>query len=459
MFIVSIVVFFFLNNHSLLCLDEMATMLKMQMSFRDMMTLLYVEDVHLPAYFILLKVWLSVFGTSVFVARCFSYIGLLACAFGGGFMVKKLYGEKAGIWFAALFLFMPVSFWFARTIRMYSWACFFCTMAFLFAQAALLKGEKKDFILYVVFAFLGAWTHYYSSLTCALIAVAYLVLSFQKDKTLFKKFFLADTVLFLIVCPQIYIFLHQNTGAIKWPNDEYTLNAYRTYFSDFSLPPAIEKVVFFMMSGFWVVCAQFLIKNKSETKQVAITGLAIALGVYYIAFVASFLYRPFLTDRYLTVALGGLFLSFALCIASDKRNEIVFGILLPVTFFIIVMTCRGVVSQSIQPDFIEAVRKNVTANDVIITNDWRSRFLLYYFFPEYDIRTSTFRDIIFKAKLKMIDKKEMLDLIRKKNVFFAGMMEYPCQEKKNIFVRQWDEYMGIPFGLTKAIKCDEETVP
>ncbi|MBO4521322.1 MAG: glycosyltransferase family 39 protein [Alphaproteobacteria bacterium] len=460
LFLISLVFFLFLNSHSLLYLDEMATMLKMRMSFDEMMRFLLTQDVHLPVYFILLKSWLSVFGVSVFAARCFSYLGLLACAFGGGALVKKLYGEKAGVWFTALFLFMPVSFWFARTIRMYAWACFFCTMAFLTAQSALLKGERKDFILYVVYAFLGAWTHYYASLTCALIAVAYLVLSFKKDKEIFKKFFLANSVLFLIVCPQVYIFLHQKTiVATVWQNMQFALDAYRTFFSDFSHSRTLEKGAFFITSGLWIVCAQFLMKEKNGDRQVVLTGLFMAFGVYYLTFIISFLYHPILIDRYLTVALGGLFLAFTLGIVSDKRNEIIFGVLIAAAFFVTADFCRTIVSQSVQPAFVEAVKKNVTANDVIVANDWRGRFLLYYFFPGYDIRTvAKGSDNIFMSKLKVIDEKDIFELASKKNVFFVGNDDF-CQQTQDIFVNTWDRYLQTFLGLKKAISCDEKTVP
>ena len=130
MFTISLAAFLFIGAHSLLYNDDMLNMIQVSMPFKEMWLFLFVDGAHLPAYFVLLKIWQFFFGNSIFVARCFSYVGLLACAFGCGRMVKKLYGEKAGLWYTALSLFLPVSFWFEITIRMYSWACFFCTAPF-----------------------------------------------------------------------------------------------------------------------------------------------------------------------------------------------------------------------------------------------------------------------------------------------------------------------------------------
>ncbi|MBO4643612.1 MAG: glycosyltransferase family 39 protein, partial [Alphaproteobacteria bacterium] len=424
MFMVSALIFFVLNNHSLLHLDEMATMLEMRMPLKEMLNFLFTEDVHPPVYYILLKIWLLFFGDSVFAARVFSYLGVLACAFGGGFMVKKLYGERAGVWYTALFLFLPASFWLFREIRMYSWACFFCTMAFLFAQAALLKGEKKDFVLYVVYAFLGAWTHYYASLTCALIAVAYLVLSFKKNKTIFKKFFLANTVLFLIVCPQIYVLSHQNLGETTWISDKSVFNAYHAYFcqSVFLDFGAFSKMSAFVFSCLWFSGLQALLGGqKNDEKTVSKTGVFIALSVWYITFFASIVYRPVLIDRYLTLTLGSLYIFFVFGIIDDRRNEIILGVFL---FLSVVFSFNSEIKKSIQnpqPLFYQAIKENVTANDVIIENDWRIRMWLYYQFPDYDVRTVEGKRPVnfFNKKKRLIDIKEIPQLLKEKNIFIT----------------------------------------
>lgn len=117
---VGIAAFLYLNGHSLLHGDEMATMLETRMPFGEMLRFLFVEDVHPPVYFVMLKTWLSVFGQSVFAARCFSLAGMIACAVFAGGKIRKLFDEKTAFWFVAFLMLSPVSPWLCRIVRMYS---------------------------------------------------------------------------------------------------------------------------------------------------------------------------------------------------------------------------------------------------------------------------------------------------------------------------------------------------
>ena len=291
---ISWIVFLYLGSHFLLYNDDMATMLEVRMPFGEMLRFLSVEDIHLPVYFILLKMWLFVFGDSIFAARCFSYVGVLAGAFVAGGMIKKLYGEKAGFWYTVLVLFLPVSFSLALTIRMYSWVSFFCAAAFLSAQLALSEGTKKYFVLYLIYAFLGAWTHYYGTLTCALIAVSFLLQSWKKDKELFKKCFIYNAVLFLLVCPEIYILLQQNIEGVGWIKKEYVMDAWREFFFDYNQNAFFQKLPAFMMYFLWIVGFQFLLNEENtDQKRTSKAAVFIALGVWGIPFAISFVYSPF----------------------------------------------------------------------------------------------------------------------------------------------------------------------
>ncbi len=92
--LLSVIAFLCLNSHSLLSHDEMGTMIEARMPFGEMLRFLFVKDVHPPVHFVLLKSWLSVFGQSVFAARCFSFAGMIACVVFAYVKIRNLFGEK-----------------------------------------------------------------------------------------------------------------------------------------------------------------------------------------------------------------------------------------------------------------------------------------------------------------------------------------------------------------------------
>lgn len=446
--------FLYLGGHYLLYNDDMATMLEVRMPLGEMLRFLFTEDVHLPVYFILLKAWLFIFGDSIFAARCFSYLGLLGGAFVAGGMVKKLYGEKAGFWYTILILFMPMSFSHLVTIRMYSWANFFCIAAFLSAQLALREGEKKYFILYTVYSFLGAWTHYYGTLVCALIAVSFLFQSLKKDKELFKKCFIYNAVLFLLVCPEIYILLHQNIEGVAWIKMESVMSAWRGFFFDFDQNSFFVKIPVFTMHFLWIVGFQFLLNAEdSDQKKAAKTAALIVLGTWGIPFTISLFSSPFLTQRYMSVVYGFMAMFFIFGIINNRGNKILLTVLLFFSFFPAIYPHKMRQDFSVQPLFYQTVQQNVTADDVIVVADWQLVYWLYYHFPDYDVRIlKGTEQKFFKKKQRLIDEKEIEALVKEKNVFIT-MPVNVYGNVSNIF-SAYDPYLTISLYLRKLPRME-----
>jgi len=451
---ISWIVFLYLGSHFLLYNDDMATMLEVRMPFGEMLRFLSVEDIHLPVYFILLKMWLFVFGDSIFAARCFSYVGVLAGAFVAGGMIKKLYGEKAGFWYTVLVLFLPVSFSLALTIRMYSWVSFFCAASFLSARLALSEGTKKYFVFYLIYAFLGAWTHYYGTLTCALIAVSFLLQSWKKDKELFKKCFIYNAVLFLLVCPEIYILLQQNIEGVGWIKKEYVMDAWREFFFDYNQNAFFQKLPAFMMYFLWIVGFQFLLNEENtDQKRTSKAAVFIALGVWGIPFAISFVYSPFLVGRYLDVVYGCSVIFFTFGVFNNRGNKILLTVLLLLSFYPAIYPHKMRLEISVQPLFYQMFQQNVAADDVVVVEDWQLVYWLYYHFPNHDVRIlKGTEQQFFKKKQRLIEENEIRELATEKNVFLTTAGNFHLNAA-NIF-SAYDAYLTIPLRLKKLVKSE-----
>lgn len=415
---VGIAAFLYLNGHSLLHGDEMATMLETRMPFGEMLRFLFVEDVHPPVYFVMLKTWLSVFGQSVFAARCFSLAGMIACAVFAGGKIRKLFDEKTAFWFVAFLMLSPVSPWLCRIVRMYSWALFFTTMAFLSAETALIKNDKKQYAFYVFFVVLASWTHYYAALACAVVALVYLFRSFGRDKAVFKRFFICNTILFAVVCPELWLLSRQNLGETHWISYTQVYDAYRLFFFGKYFCGT------FLMMAAWVVGIQFFQEqNAVDKKKSALSGIIVAVCLWYVLFMLSVFWRPVLTDRYLTIAFGGLYLFFAVGIARKRTNEVLFAFLMTVSFLFSCIGEKRLTAPNAQRELYNAVKENVTNKDVLIASGWQVRLWLLYWFPDYDIRSYESKIYgqretrFFKRHLKRLRQSDLADLLKTKRVF------------------------------------------
>ena len=458
--LLSAAAFLCLNGHSLLSHDEMGTLLESRMPFREMLRFLFVKDVHPPVYFVLLKSWQSVFGQSVFAARCFSFAGMIACAVFAGGKVRRLFGEKTAFWFVAFLLFSPLSLWLGRFIRMYSWMLFFTTMAFLSAETALRKNDKRDYAFFVVFAVLASWTHYYAALTCGVMTLMYLCRAYDSDTAgRFKRFFVCGVVLFFFVSPTAYVLSRQNLAASRWITGE-AFASYNLFFENDNFFSA------FLVFSAWAFGIQALLESENtDEKAGVLTGLYIAVFVLCVGFTLSVLWRPVIVERYLTATLGGVFLFFAFGAAKKRANELFFAVFLTLSFLGCFTAERQKVVGSVQPEFYNAVKSNVTKDDIIIANNWWMPSWLSCHFPDYTVFAPADSAVsIFNDKIAKTDKAAVVEMLKMKRVFTTDANLYPDCEQREIMTTV-DPYVGAEnvrilrqrnetMSLAEIVKCE-----
>ena len=456
----SVIAFLCLNNHSLLSHDEMGTLFESRMPFGKMLRFLFAGDVHPPVYFVLLKSWQSVFGQSVFAARCFSFAAMIACAVFAGGKVRRLFGEKTAFWFVAFLLFSPLSLWLGRFIRMYSWTLFFTTMAFLSAETALRKNDKREYALFVVFAVLASWTHYYAALTCGVMTLMYLCRAYDSAKAGgFKRFFICGIVLFFCVSPTAYVLSRQNLAASRWITGE-AFASYNLFFENDNFFSA------FLVFSAWAFGIQALLESENtDEKAGVLTGLYVAVFVLCVGFTLSVLWRPVIVERYLTATLGGVFLFFAFGAAKKRANELFFAVFLTLSFLGCFAAERQKVAGSVQPEFYNAVKANVAKDDTVIANGWWMPPWLSYHFPDYTVFGPDDCSVcIFNDKIAKTDKAAVVEMLKTKRVFTTDANLYTDCEQREIMTAA-DPYVGAAnvrilrkrselMSLSEIVKCE-----
>lgn len=120
------------------------------------------QDVHPPGYYILLRGWTRLFGTSVSAHRALSALAGVLCVPFAAALGLALGGRSVGATTAALIAFSPVHVHYSQEIRMYSLLALLCTVSTwaLWRAAHADRGVGWWTALAALAGGAALWTHY-----------------------------------------------------------------------------------------------------------------------------------------------------------------------------------------------------------------------------------------------------------------------------------------------------------
>ncbi len=314
--------------------DEAYTVGLMRHSFFDSIKWA-THDVHPHLYYILLKFFTMVFGTSMYAMRIFSVLGALLFASLGLTHIRCDFGKKVGFWFSFCALFSASTLVYAWQIRMYTWAAYFVTLAAIYAYRMFNMPESKRCrIMFLVFSVMSAYTHHFGLFTVAVINVILLVCTFKEKRPL-KTWLLNAAIQIGCYIPGALVFLYQISlgGAswitIGWPDLVFDLVSYHLlgdiayeFFKYNSGPYLIVGALCLLLyvTGGILLYRYAKSEHIGENKKKALkAGLCVYFGTILFALTVS-LFRVIYYIRYTVVICGLLFFSIAVLIAGFKKN-------------------------------------------------------------------------------------------------------------------------------------------
>jgi len=122
-------------------------------------------DAHPPFYYLLLKVWASVFGWSELALRALSAVAMGGAIVLGGLLVKRMFGVRAALMAIPFVALCPLLLRYGFEIRMYSLASLIgiaATYVLVIARETKTRSvEWKLYALYAMLLALGMYTHYF----------------------------------------------------------------------------------------------------------------------------------------------------------------------------------------------------------------------------------------------------------------------------------------------------------
>lgn len=153
-------------------------------------------DVHPPLYYLLLKLWGSMFGVTDVALRSLSVVFAVTSIVFMALLAKKLFGYRVAYYVLPFLALSPVILRYGQEMRMYTMAMtFVIASVYGFVSYATTK-QKKWLGLYVLSAVALLYTHYFISM--ALLGPwVYLVYVYVSDKKGWKLFFIEQKEWFI----------------------------------------------------------------------------------------------------------------------------------------------------------------------------------------------------------------------------------------------------------------------
>ena len=335
--IISFSLFLYLFNicYSDIWVDEVFTKELVKKPINEMFSLLS-DDFHPPLYFLGLKLFTSIFGTSDLALRLFSVLGavltLVLCYLTG----QKIFGKRGAFYFSMLTLSIPMMAYNAQVARMYTWAVFFSTGVFLYACLFLKTGKINNLILLGVFTILALYTHYYCIIAAFWANVFVLVYLLLKKKPAWKTHFLMCLIVIILFIPWLFV-LFKHIGAANegfWIPPPGIKTIIECYTYPFAQQFQLRAPSYFLLSIVYIISFISIYTTYKNLKKDDILRLAllISLIIYnctiVTAIIISLFSQSILYFRYVMTMVSMLMVPVTIFFISYKNMKIKNGLIL-----------------------------------------------------------------------------------------------------------------------------------
>lgn len=294
--------------------DEAYSIKLAQQSFSELIKLAAL-DAHPPVYYVILKIWGSIFGWSDFAMRSLSVLFYGASIVVAGLFVRRFFGVKTALCALPFLVLAPMLIRYGFEIRSYATASLIGVSAtFALVRATEQKGWSRWWLIYAVLVTVGTLTLYYT----VFLWFAHLFWLLRERGSLKKvtrePWFRAFCLSVLLFLPWLPIFILQmGNGALAPISQPMTLSnisgifTFNTLYRPAWLLGGADSLlaVFAICAIFFSIWRAHKIIKKSQKVHLELLIFYMAVPVALVALVS--LVSPLYVERYLShVAIGGL---------------------------------------------------------------------------------------------------------------------------------------------------------
>lgn len=440
--IISVSLFLYLFNISFndIWVDETFTKELVKKPINELLNLLS-DDFHPPLYFLGLKFFTSIFGTSGFSLRLFSVLGAVLTIVISYIVGQKVFGKKGAFYFSILLLSIPMMAYNAQTARMYTWAVFFSTGVFLYACIFVKTGHFKDLLLLGIFSILALYTHYYCIIAAFWANIFVLAYLFFKKKPFWKAHLVMCFILIILYIPWLFVFFKHigaaNEGFWIAPPSLQTIIECYTY--PFALQFTLVKSSYILLGIVYIISliSIYYTFKKSKKGNILRIALLMSLVIYnatiLTAIIISLFSQSIVNYRYVMTMVSMLMVPVTIYFIMYKNTWIRNGLILLIfslsaylsisaTYF-----SHGPYKQAIEhlQDTHPEIHKIIYQSEVSLGPmlNYATNNSLKHYWLEND-------KSIYFTNLKVYDKLQMVnsidEILEENEVFcFAGIWKVP----------------------------------
>lgn len=317
-----------------LWLDELHTFQRASLSLAGTLADLAVNPFP-PLYYILMNIWIKIFGAGAAALRFPSVIFSTLSIFFIFKLAKELYGKEAGILAVLLLCISPYSINYAQEAKMYAMVWFFGIASFLFFYRYIRDNKARDLIFYVIATTLSIYTMYVGFLYIVVQNVFFL--SLRKNRQT-KAWPLGQLAIFFLYAPWIYRFIyhciHRPTNFLYLQINNYFVYIYvilrKVIGSDIGKGSIVDQVIYGFLAIFAVVTFYNVKKFRDvidlkKEDALLLTWIILPLVVYTV--INKFMF-PIFIIRYAGFIHIPLVILFAKGLCKFGRNYVIKYVLL-----------------------------------------------------------------------------------------------------------------------------------
>lgn len=177
--------------------------------------LLRTYDTHPPLHYIILHLWIALFGKSEAAVRAPSLLAGLALVALTFSLTRRMAGERTALLAALLVALSPFQIMASQEARMYPFLAAFGLGASSALWRALEQGQPRQWIAYALFVTLALYTHHFAFLI--VLAHAAYLLAFHRGTRPIRAWAGSMGAAFVATLPYLPLLLAQVETARGWP--------------------------------------------------------------------------------------------------------------------------------------------------------------------------------------------------------------------------------------------------
>lgn len=309
-------------DYSSMAPDEAWSITFAGLSWRKLINVMWQRELNMGPYYILLKIWIAIFGDSELAVRSLSVVFsvfAVAMTFAIG---KKLFDAKTGLVAASLLAVNAFLIEYAQEARSYTLLIFMANTSVYFFINMIQDQNVKNHVLYVFSSVLLVYSHFFGLFI--LIVQAISLIFFAGEKVNYRRLLLCALSIALLIIPIGYFILFKDNGQIGWIQKPSFKDLYSFMFSLTGDGGSGMLLSLYVLMFF--ISLIMLARKNPESRMTGSFGrhafLLVWLLLPVIAAYSFSFYKPIFISKYLISSLTPLVLLVATGLSAIRSRWI-----------------------------------------------------------------------------------------------------------------------------------------